>query len=272
MPGATPPGWLLPDWPAPPGVRALFTTRGDGPDDGASAPPFEHFNLGEHVGDAPAAVAANRARLATVLGARPVFLQQVHGCEVLPLRHGVPDGHQADAAVTGARGLACTVMVADCLPVLITDTEGRAVAAAHAGWRGLAAGVLDRTLQFFRAEAGVGFDSSAIKNEAIECLAWLGPCIGPQVFEVGPEVRAAFVEADAGAADCFVGQPSGKYLADLPALARRRLAAAGVTRVYGNDGSAAWCTVQQPGRYYSYRRDQLRRGASGRMAACVWLS
>ena len=264
------PGWLRPDWPAPPGVRALFTTRGASPVAGASAPPFEHFNLGDHVGDAPAAVAANRARLAAVLDARPVFMQQVHGHEVLRLVPGVPDGAVADAAVTSAPGLACTVLVADCLPVLITDTQGRAVAAAHAGWRGLAGGVLEHTLASFRAAAVAEPTQVAIKKQAIECIAWLGPCIGPQAFEVGPEVRAAFVAADSGAGECFAAQPGGKYLADLPALARRRLAAAGVMRVYGNDGSADWCTVQQPARYHSYRRDQQRRGGSGRMAACIW--
>ena len=262
--------WLLPDWPAPPGVRALFTTRGQRPADGASAPPFDYFNLGDHVGDTPAAVAANRARLAAAMGAQPVFMQQVHGHEVVQLTADVPDGATADAAVTSAPGLACTVMVADCLPVLITDTQGRAVAAAHAGWRGLAGGVVERTLTSFRAVASAECAPDAIKTEAIECIAWLGPCIGPQAFEVGPEVRAAFVAADAAAAACFVAQPGGKYLADLPALARRRLAAAGLTRVYGNDGSADWCTVQRPALYYSYRRDQQRRGGSGRLAACIW--
>lgn len=266
------PGWLRPDWPAPPGVRALFTSRGAGPGDGASAPPFDYLNLGDHVGDDPAAVAANRARLAAALGARPVFLQQVHGHAVLPLVPGVADGVRADAAVTAARGLACTVLVADCLPVLLADPAGRAVAAAHAGWRGLAGGVLECTLEAFRARSSAEPARTAIENEASDCLAWLGPCIGPQAFEVGAEVRAAFVGGDAGAAACFAAQPGGKYLADLPALARRRLAAAGVTRVYGNDGSADWCTVQQAARYHSYRRDQQRRGGSGRMAACIWLA
>lgn len=265
-------GWLQPDWPAPPRVRALFTTRGASADDGASAPPRDWFNLGDHVGDAPAAVAANRARLAAALGARPVFMNQVHGHDVLVLALGVLDGATADAAVSTAPGLACTVMVADCLPVLITDTAGRAVAAAHAGWRGLAGGVLEQALASFAVCAQAGRAQPAIKTEASELIAWLGPCIGPRAFEVGPEVRAAFVDADGGAAGCFAPQPGGKYLADLPALARRRLTAAGVARVFGNDGSDDWCTVRQPARYFSYRRDQAARGGTGRMAACIWLA
>ncbi len=266
------PGWLRPDWPAPPHVRALFTTRGESAAHGASAAPFDFFNLGDHVGDDVAAVAANRARLSAALGARPVFMNQVHGHDVRLLSPGMPDGATADAAVSTVPGLACTVMVADCLPVLITDTAGRAVAAAHAGWRGLAGGVLERALESFRACALAASASEAIKNEAIDLMAWLGPCIGPRSFEVGPDVRAAFVDADAGAAACFAPQPGGKYLADLPALARRRLAAAGVVRVFGNDGGDDWCTVRQPARYYSYRRDQAPRGGTGRMAACIWLA
>lgn len=262
--------WLVPDWPAPPHVRAVFTTRGQGAGEGASAAPFDFFNLGGHVGDAPAAVAANRARLQRALGARPVYLDQVHGTQVLALHPDTPDGARADAALTDRPGLACTVMVADCLPVLLTDLQGRAVAAAHAGWRGLAGGVLERTLEQFRALAGMQQAQAAIDSEASEIIAWLGPCIGPQAFEVGLEVRAAFVAADAGAAACFVPLADGKVLADLPALARRRLAAAGVARVYGNDGGAAWCTVGNAARFFSYRRDQRRQGGSGRMAACIW--
>ena len=140
------------------------------------------------------------------------------------------------------------------------------------GWRGLAGGVLEQTLQSFRALASVHQAQDAINKEAIELIAWLGPCIGPQAFEVGPEVRAAFVATDAGAAACFAAQPAGKYLADLPALARRRLAALGVARVYGNDGSDAWCIVRQAARCFSYRRDQVALGGSGRMAACIWLA
>ena len=264
---------LRPDWPAPPGVQALFTLRGSSAADGHSAPPRDFFNLGDHVGDAPDAVARNRARLGQALGgARPVFMDQVHGVGVLRLQHDTADGRRADAAVTTQPGLACTVMVADCLPVLVTDTAGRAVAAAHAGWRGLAGGVLARTLESFQALAPANRARGAINNEVIEPMAWLGPCIGPRAFEVGPEVRQAFIDTDPGAAACFAAQPGGKYLADLPALARRRLAALGVRRVYGNDGSDGWCTVRQAGRYFSYRRDQAALGGSGRMAACIWLA
>ncbi len=265
-----PPGWLVPDWPAPGGVRAVFTTRGKGPGEGASVAPWDFLNLGDHVGDAPAAVSANRARLRRELGARPVFLRQVHGVAVAELEESTPDGATADAAMTVRRGVACTILVADCLPVLLTDARGRAVAAAHAGWRGLAGGVLEQTLKRFLALAGVDIAPSAINNEANEIIAWLGPCIGPHAFEVGAEVRAAFVAADAGAGACFQPLGGGKYLADLAALARRRLAAQGVVRVHGNDGSAPWCTVTQRQRWFSHRRDQAVLGGSGRMAACIW--
>jgi hypothetical protein len=271
--------WLVPDWPAPPQVRALFTTRGLSTADGASAAPFEHFNLGDHVGDLPQAVDTNRARLAHALrGARPVFMKQVHGTVVLALT--APGAHPsasaqdvatADAAVSAAPGLACTVMVADCLPVLLTNRTGTAIAAAHAGWRGLASGVLQSTLASFRAAAQMECARQAINIEASEVLAWLGPCIGPRAFEVGPEVRKAFIASDAGASACFASHGTGKYLADLPGLARRVLAAHGVSQIYGNDSSDNWCTVAQPALFYSYRRDQAVRGATGRMAACIWL-
>lgn len=271
MAGGGAPIWR-PDWPAPAHVQACFTTRGTGTADGASAPPCDFFNLGDHVGDAPEAVRANRLRLQHTLRARPVFMNQVHGVGVLHVQPDMPDGATADAAVASQPGLACTVMVADCLPVLLTDTAGRAVAAAHAGWRGLAGGVIEETLESFRAAALFHQAQAAINSEANQLMAWLGPCIGPQAFEVGVEVREAFVATDAGAAAaCFTPHAVGKYLADLAGLARRRLAAAGVTRVYGNDGSADWCTVQQAARYFSYRRDQAPRGGTGRMAACIWL-
>lgn len=269
MPG--PANWLVPDWPAPGHVRAVFTTRGTSPRDGASAAPRDFFNLGDHVGDAPGAVAANRAHLQASLGVRPVFLQQVHGTEVLEIDPATPDGATADAALMAAPGLACTIMVADCLAVLLTDAQGRAVAAAHAGWRGLAAGVLERTLERFRALVGAEYAGAATKKEAIELIAWLSPCIGPRAFEVGPEVRQAFVDHSADAVACFAPAAGGKYLANLPALARQRLAACGVHRIHGNDSGAAWCTVAQGGRYFSHRRDHARLGSSGRMAACVWL-
>ncbi|WP_066265228.1 peptidoglycan editing factor PgeF [Hydrogenophaga palleronii] len=253
-----PDGGIVPDWPAPPGVRALFTTRAGG----VSVAPFDSFNLGDHVRDEPLAVAANRERLAALTApARPVFLQQVHGTEVLRLSPNSADGSVADACVAQGPGLAATIMVADCLPVLLAHASGTAVAAAHAGWRGLANGVIEATVRALRETAGEG-----------EVLAWLGPCIGPQAFEVGPEVCEAFVGADHEAALHFWPHTEGKFLADLPALARRRLQAAGVSNVHGNDGSAAWCTVTQASQFFSHRRDALRLGSTGRMAACVWLA
>jgi YfiH family protein len=264
------PDWLIPDWPAPPGVRAVFTTR----QDGVSIAPWDSMNLGDHVGDAPAQVAANRALLAQATGAKPVFLQQVHGSAVLPLDGETPHGLQADAAITSQHGVACTIMVADCLPVLFTTTEGSAVAAAHAGWRGLAGqqghGVLEQTFECFRALA-----HKERAQAAINTIAWLGPCIGPTAFEVGAEVRAAFVDSHADAAHFFTAATSGKYLADLAGLARLRLQALGIAQIFGNDGSAPWCTVGNASRFFSHRRDAGVRGnglnTTGRMAACIWL-
>ena len=250
-------GHFTPEWPAPAGVRALCTTR----DGGVSAAPFDSFNLGDHVRDEPAAVAANRAALAGLTApARPVFLQQVHGTACIPLDATTPDGAVADAALVTAPGVAATIMVADCLPVLFAHASGQAVAAAHAGWRGLASGVLEATLQALRAAAGPG-----------EVIAWLGPAIGPTAFEVGDEVHAAFVAADPAARAHFrTHTKPGKWWADLPALARQRLRSAGVASVHGNDGSAAWCTVSQPSRFFSHRRDASRLGSTGRFAACIW--
>lgn len=273
-PGSWPADWLVPDWPVPPNVRAVCTARTGG----ASEPPYGSLNLGDHVGDAPVRVAYNRAALRSALGARPVFLRQVHGTQAVTLSAATPDDAQGDAAITTMRGLACTVMVADCLPVLFTDTRGRMVAAAHAGWRGLAGvgsgvqidagarGVLESVYEFFKDLSPVENEKSAIKNINDETLVWLGPCIGPQAFEVGAEVRAAFVTHDLRAASLFRLHGDGKYLADLAGLARQRLNAMGITRIYGNDSTAPWCTVSNPSRFFSHRRDRL----SGRFAACVW--
>ena len=244
--------WLIPDWPVPANVRSLCTTRAGG----VSVGPYEGLNLGLHVGDVPDDVLRNRKALRDAIGVRPVFLKQVHGTDVLaldPQGARTQDGTVADACVATAPGIACTIMVADCLPVLFADASGTRVAAAHAGWRGLAAGVLERTL-----------DQLAVESPVV----WLGPCIGPNAFEVGDDVRAAFATLSPEAADCFraTGEP-GKWWADLPALARQRLRAAGVQAIYGNDGSDAWCTVRSPLRFFSYRRD----GISGRFAACIWL-
>lgn len=271
------PDWLVPDWPVPANVKAVFTTRSGG----VSRPPFESLNLGEHVGDALINVQANRAQLAKACGAHPVFLKQVHGAEVATLTAATPDGQSADACVTAQRQLACTIMVADCLPVLLTLADGAAVAAAHAGWRGLAGqvhnsahGVLETVAASlsasFRADVQSGRAQAAIK-----IVAWLGPCIGPSAFEVGAEVKAAFEASQRGAGRFFVPAAAGKYLADLAGLARQRLQALGITDVYGNDGSDTWCTVRNPARYFSHRRDAGANGngfaTTGRMAACVWM-
>ena len=263
--------WINPDWPAPPRVRAICSTRHGG----VSSAPYDSLNLGDHVGDAAAAVARNRSRYAQALDARPVFLQQVHGSAVVQLTPGIPDGTAADGCISTGAGLACTIMVADCLPVLLTDTHGAAVAAAHAGWRGLAgnqgAGILETVVQALRSAAltagavGGRVDGAAGVGETI---AWLGPCIGPRAFEVGDEVMEAFVSQDRGAAGMFRPLSAGKWLADLQGLARLRLAALGVNRVYGNDGGDAWCTVSNPLRFFSHRRDRV----SGRLAASVWLA
>ncbi len=244
---------LIPDWPAPANVRALCSTR----DAGASTGPYAGLNLGQHVGDDPCVVERNRQRLQAAMGVRAVFLNQVHGQDMLELDGSTDHGLPADGAFTRVSAVACTVMVADCLPVLLCDVRGQQVAAVHAGWRGLL-GV-----------DGLGVLESAIAAMAVkgnELLAWLGPCIGAQAFEVGAEVRAAFVDAAPQAGACFRPGAQGKWLADLQALARQRLAAAGVERIYGNDGTSSWCTVANPLRFFSHRRD----GVSGRMAASVW--
>lgn len=257
---------LRPDWPVPPGVQAAFTLRGTAPADGASRGAYRYLNLGDHVGDAPAAVAQNRSWLQDALGARPVFLQQVHGRDAAVLRPGTADGVQADAAVTSTRQLACTILVADCLPVLLAAADGSVVAAAHAGWRGLAAGVLAQAVAVLRQQLVTVRPGAA----DLPIVAWLGPCIGPSAFEVGAEVRQAFLAGDAAAGRHFVACGRGKYLADLPGLARARLRAAGVGALHGNDGGDAWCTVQRVADCFSHRRDQRQHGATGRMAACIW--
>ena len=243
------PDFMVPDWPAHAGVRAVFTLRTGG----VSRPPFDSFNIGAHVGDEPRAVAENRAalRASLELPAEPAWLEQVHGHRVVDLdRHtSLESLGPADASVTRACGRICAIQVADCMPVLFATADGSGVGAAHAGWRGLAAGVLEATVR-------------AMNAPPARLLAWLGPAIGPAHFEVGEEVRAAFVAADAGAAAAFIANARGRWQADLPALARRRLAALGVTSVHGG----GWCTYSDAGRFFSYRRD----GRCGRMAALIW--
>ena len=243
------PDLLTPDWPAPPNVRALQTLRPGG----CSAAPWDSFNLGDHVGDDPARVAANRAALRRHLPAEPLWLQQVHGIAAVDAGKTANSGSGvvADAAFAGQPDVVCAVMTADCLPVLFCDQAGSVVAAAHAGWRGLLGGILESTL--------VG-----MAVPAAELLAWLGPAIGPQAFEVGDEVRTAFLADDPAAATAFVALGAGKWLADLYALARRRLLRAGVQQIYGGGE----CTLSDRARYFSYRRD----GITGRMATLIWLA
>ena len=239
--------WIHPDWPVLAHVRALSTTRLGG----CSSAPYDSLNLGSHVGDEPARVAANRAALRAVLPDEPCWLNQVHGVEVADAAvcAGVPD---ADAAISRLPGKVCVVMTADCLPVLLCDRAGTVVGAAHAGWRGLVDGVIEATV------AKMAVPSS-------EVLAWLGPAIGPQAFEVGEEVRAAFLAVDSAADAAFrPGPQPGKWLADIYLLARQRLGRLGVTAVYGGDA----CTVTDKERFFSYRRD----GRTGRMASLIWLA
>lgn len=237
----------MPRWQVPPNVRALQTTRGGGVSHG----PWASLNLGDHVGDDPGAVAANRAAVRRLLPAEPAWLRQVHGTVAIDAAQGTKMP-EADAAWTRRPDCVCVVMTADCLPVLFCDRAGSVVAVAHAGWRGLLAGVLESTVAAMGVAPG-------------ELLAWLGPAIGPSRFEVGDEVRTAFAAGDGGAVTFFrPGGMPGKWLCDLPALARRRLAACGVRNVAGGDE----CTVGDPDRYFSFRRD----GTTGRMATMIWLA
>lgn len=248
-------GVLLPDWPWPRAVRAAFTLRHRG----VSPSPFDSLNLGAHVGDDPQAVAENRRRVRETLRLpeEPAWLTQVHGVAVarLSAAAAAPSPPQADAAITRIPGRVCAIQVADCMPVLFAARDGTAVGAAHAGWRGLAGGVLEATLAALAAEP------YSIAPDHL--IAWLGPAIGPEHFEVGEEVRAAFLACDAGAQSAFVHNTRGRWLCDLYALARRRLAAAGVRDVYGG----GWCTYADPAQYYSFRRDRQ----CGRMAALIWI-
>lgn len=270
--------WIRPHWPAPAHIHALCTSRAGG----VGVAPYDSLNLGDHVGDVPQAVQTNRQRLQAALQAntpqvqtQAVFLRQVHGVQTIYLTAGLHDGHCADACITTAVGPVCTIMVADCLPVLFTDLQGRAVAAAHAGWRGLADGVLESVWQAF-CTALLGPNDTPVAQQVLaqSTLAWLGPCIGPTAFEVGAEVQQAFCAHHPAAAAHFQQQTGqqGKYLADLAALARQRLQSLGITHIYGNDSSPGWCTVNNPSRFFSHRRDAVTLGGSGRMAVCIWRS
>ena len=236
--------FLIPDWPAPAGIRACVTTRAGG----VSVAPFDSLNLGDHVDDDPLAVAANRQRLTHIFDVQPAWLSQVHGVVVAPASPGRVV--EADASWTSTPGIACTVMTADCLPALFCNRAGTRVAAAHAGWRGLAAGVLEAT-------------AKSLNVEPQEVLVWLGPAIGPTAFEVGGEVREVFVKDLPLSAAAFVPSVNpGRFMADIYELARLRLARYGITAVYGG----GYCTVTDP-RFFSYRRSPR----TGRFASLVWI-
>jgi YfiH family protein len=248
-------GIIEPDWPAPARVRSAFTLRTGG----VSVSPYDSLNLGAHVGDAGDAVAENRRRVRGQVGlpAEPVWLQQVHGIEVADLDAVRPDAvaltsapPRADASVTRLPGRVCVIQVADCMPVLFAARDGSAVGAAHAGWRGLAGGVLEETVR-----------KLAVAPQQL--IAWLGPTIGKSHFEVGDDVRSAFVLRDPDAASAFETNARGRWHCDLYALAKRRLSALGVQDVLGG----AWCTYADAARFFSFRRD----GQCGRMAALVWM-
>ena len=237
---------IRPQWPAPPSVMACTTTRTGGVSQG----PWAGLNLGDHVDDDPRAVAENRARLSARLGlpAEPRWLRQVHGTQVCRPRRPLVC---ADACYEDRPGHVCAVMTADCLPVLFCNVDGTRVAAAHAGWRGLLAGVLEQTV-------------AAFDDPPRHLMAWLGPAIGPRAFEVGDEVRADFVTDCAASAGHFRPHGAGHWMADLYGLARDRLAGVGVEQVGGGD----FCTFSDPARFFSYRRD----GVTGRMASLIWLT
>lgn len=241
----SPDDFITPDWPAPANVRALCTTRCGGVSTGA----YAGLNLGDHVGDAADAVSRNRALLRAHLPAEPLWLKQVHTTAVASAdcACGTP---QADAGVARQPHKICAVLTADCLPLLLCDQAGTVVGATHAGWRGLAAGVIEATI-------------AAMEADPATLLVWLGPAIGPNAFEVGDEVRAIFLAHDGAAASAFTPHAPGKWLADIYQLARLRLARCGVTRVYGGD----YCTFRDHERFFSYRRDR----ETGRMASLIWL-
>lgn len=239
--------WLQPDWRAPAHVRAFVTTRAGG----VSTGEYSSMNLGSRSGDAPENVARNRLIVRDHLPAMPRWMAQVHGAAVADLDTlGDSVVATADAAVASKPGLVAAVLTADCMPLLLCDIEGKRVGVAHAGWRGMAAGVIENTV------AAMATDPACV-------LAWMGPAIGPRAFEVGPEVRDAFLDTDDGAGEAFAPHKPGKYLADLYALARRRLERAGVREVRGG----GFCTVTDASRFFSYRREQR----SGRMGAFIWI-
>jgi YfiH family protein len=241
--------WFEADWPAPQGVRALSTLRGD-ERSGLSKGPYGGFNLGDHVGDDPVAVAENRHRLKAAAGLpnEPSWLSQVHGIAVADLDSLTASG-AADAAIARGSGKVCAILTADCLPIVFASDSGDIVAAAHAGWRGLAAGVIEATVRAMGERPG-------------SLVAWLGPAIGPKHFEVGSEVRDAFLQGDPKSGEAFEPNARGRFMADLGMLARRRLHALGLSRIHGGGE----CTFTRADRYFSHRRD----GTTGRQATLIW--
>ncbi len=240
-------GWIAPDWPTAPTVHSFITTRFGG----VSSGPYASFNVGNYVGDDPQAVSENRKRLRGYLPNEPIYLQQIHGNQVFnaDVSHsGVPE---ADASVTTTRGVPLVIQTADCLPILICDQAGTVVGAVHAGWRGLCADVIENTVQL-------------MKKSGEDLFAYLGPAIGPNNFEVGSDVRDAFLAKDIRATDHFREKDNGKWLADLYGLARQRLAALGIIHIHGGN----FCTFAEKERFFSYRRDRT----TGRMASVIWLS
>ncbi|NOU00043.1 MAG: peptidoglycan editing factor PgeF, partial [Gallionella sp.] len=234
------------NWPAPPNIRALQTTRIGG----FSRAPYDSLNLGSHVSDAPLDVARNRILLNTLMPSEPVWLEQVHGI-VVANADSASCLPQADACIATHRSAVCVVMTADCLPILLCDQQGTVVGVVHAGWKGLAAGVI---------EAAVHAMNVPMQN----LMAWLGPAISQQAFEVGAEVREAFIAADPQALNAFLAGKNGRWLADLYALARLRLGALGITKIFGGD----YCTYREPDKFFSYRRDCV----TGRMGTFIWLA
>ena len=238
--------WITPEWPAPARVKTLITTRNGG----VSAGAYASFNLGWSSGDDKTAVDANRRKLRACLPQEPKWLRQMHGAHAV-IADGRTDIPEADAAIARKAGTVCAVMIADCMPILLCDRAGSVVAVAHAGWRGLSAGIIETTVLKMDVSPG-------------ELLAYLGPAIGPAAFEVGSDVRDAFTAADPAAADAFQPHRMDKWLADLFQLARLGLARSGVRQIFGGD----FCTYSDAARFYSYRRDQ----ETGRMAALIWLA
>ncbi|MDV6348451.1 peptidoglycan editing factor PgeF [Nitrosomonas sp. Is35] len=245
--------WIIPDWPAPANVKALFTTRNGGVSRGENDV-YASLNLGAHVNDDVTHVTHNRALLRRHLPSEPKWLKQVHGTSPVWIDHAAAATPEGDAVLSRKSGTVCAVMVADCLPVFLCDTAGTTVGIVHAGWRGLAGGIIEQSIAAMQVDHG-------------KLMAWLGPAIGPDHFEVGKDVYDTFVRHDAQAGQAFGpkdSQHEKKWLADIFLLARQRLISAGVTEIYGGDV----CTYSDPARFFSYRRD----GDTGRMAALIWLA